>query len=113
MDPAKVQPEKAAKVPRTPRQVKLYWPREKADLWQEFLEICKRDGHSASAEVLAFVDEQVRKRRPGNPQRPLDAYKTEACGHVFAWVPIPGHRGLSWVRCGLCGAKRGLELPPV
>ena len=42
--------------------------------WQRYLEICDRDGTNASREIRRFVEGQVAKRDPGNPQRTLGTY---------------------------------------
>jgi len=42
--------------------------------WQKYLEICERDGTNASREIRKFVEGQVAKRDPGNPQRTLGTY---------------------------------------
>jgi hypothetical protein len=72
--PSQVQPWKAKAVPRFPDQVKITWPREERPVWKHYLRICERDGHSASAEIRAWVKGQVALRAPGNPQTPLTVY---------------------------------------
>ena len=86
MEPSKIRPEQAAKIPKTPVRVMISWPEEARPVWEKFLAICKRDGHSASAEIREFIREQVEKRDPGNPQRPLEAFpgKSElTCEHEW------------------------------
>ena len=61
------------------KQFKIYGPDHFSPTWRKYLEICKRDGRSASEEIRIFVEGQVRGRDPGNPQRPITAY-------------APGHR---------------------
>lgn len=61
------------------KQFKIYGPPHFAPTWKKYLEICERDGRSASEEIRIFVEGQVRGRDPGNPQRPITAY-------------APGHR---------------------
>jgi len=61
------------------KEVKIYAPPRFKETWAKYLEICKRDGRSASEEIRVFVEGQVRGRDPGNPQRPITAYS-------------PGHR---------------------
>jgi hypothetical protein len=46
--------------------------------WKKFLEICQRDGQSASENLRVWVEGYVKRKDPGNPQRPLTAY---APGH--------------------------------
>lgn len=61
------------------KQFKIYGPAHFSKTWKKYLEICSRDGRSASEEIRIFVEGQVRGRDPGNPQRPITAYS-------------PGHR---------------------
>jgi len=61
------------------KQFKIYGPHHFTATWKKYLEICERDGRSASGEIRVFVEGQVRGRDPGNPQRPITAY-------------APGHR---------------------
>jgi len=61
------------------REVKIYIPEWFKPTWEEFLEICHRDGFSASEIIRDFIEEYVGRRAPGNPQRPLTAW-------------IPGHK---------------------
>jgi len=46
--------------------------------WEKFLEICERDGQSASELIRIWVEGYVHRKDPGNPQRPITAY---APGH--------------------------------
>ena len=61
------------------KQFKIYGPHHFTATWKKYIEICERDGRSASEEIRIFVRGQVRGRDPGNPQRPITAY-------------VPGHR---------------------
>lgn len=61
------------------KQFKIYGPPHFSPTWKKYLEICARDGRSASEEIRIFVEGQVRGRDPGNPQRPITAWS-------------PGHR---------------------
>jgi len=58
--------------------VNIYAPAWFKATWKKFLEICERDGVSASHLIRVWVDGYVQRRDPGNPQRPLTAY-------------VPGH----------------------
>lgn len=58
--------------------VTIYAPDHFKATWKKFLEICERDGQSASELVRIWVEGYVQRKDPGNPQRPLTAY---APGH--------------------------------
>ncbi|MBA7702355.1 hypothetical protein ES703_111119 [subsurface metagenome] len=58
--------------------VNIYAPAWFKATWKKFLEICERDGVSASHLIRVWVDGYVKRKDPGNPQRPLTAY-------------VPGH----------------------
>lgn len=58
--------------------VTIYAPPHFKATWKKFLEICERDGQSASELVRIWVEGYVERKDPGNPQRPLTAY---APGH--------------------------------
>ena len=61
-----------------PRQFKIYGPPHFTPTWTKFLEICDRDGQSASELIRVWVEGYVHRKDPGNPQRPITAY---APGH--------------------------------
>ena len=52
----------------------FYGPAYFASTWDKFLEICKRDGQSASRLLCIWIEGYVHRKDPGNPQRPLTAY---------------------------------------
>jgi len=56
------------------KQFKIYGPAHFRATWEKFLAICTRDGTNASKEIRIFVEGQVARRDPGNPQRTLGAY---------------------------------------
>ena len=56
----------------------IYAPSHFKVTWKKFMEICERDGQSASELVRIWVEDYVERKDPGNPQRPLTAY---APGH--------------------------------
>jgi len=56
------------------KQFKIYGPTHFAATWKKYLEICERDGTNASKEIRQYVRDQVARREPGNPQRPLTAF---------------------------------------
>ncbi|GAH48039.1 unnamed protein product, partial [marine sediment metagenome] len=60
------------------RQFKIYGPPHFVPTWEKFLEICERDGQSASSLIRIWVEGYVHRKDPGNPQRPITAY---APGH--------------------------------
>lgn len=60
------------------KEVAIYAPPHFKATWKKFLEICERDGQSASELVRIWVEGYVQRKDPGNPQRPLTAY---APGH--------------------------------
>ena len=64
------------------KDVKIYMPDHFKETWAKYLEICRRDGKTASAEIRLFVDGQVKRRDPGNPQRPITAYSPGHRDHV-------------------------------
>ena len=64
------------------REVKIYVPDHFKETWAKYLEICRRDGRSASEEIRLFIKGQVKKRDPGNPQRPITAYSPGHRDHV-------------------------------
>ena len=59
-------------------KVSIYAPTWFKSTWKKFLEICERDRVSASHLIRVWVEGYVRRKDPGNPQRPLTAY-------------VPGH----------------------
>jgi len=59
-------------------KVSIYAPVGFKATWRKFLEICERDRVSASHLIRVWVEGYVRRKDPGNPQRPLTAY-------------VPGH----------------------
>ena len=54
--------------------VNIYAPVGFKATWKRYLEICDRDGKSASREIRKFVEGQVARRDPGNPQRTLGTF---------------------------------------
>jgi len=60
------------------KEVTIYAPPHFKATWKKFMEICERDGQSASELVRIWVTGYVERKDPGNPQRPLTAY---APGH--------------------------------
>lgn len=56
------------------KEVTIYAPLHFKATWKKFLEICERDGQSASELVRIWVEGYVQRKDPGNPQRPLTAY---------------------------------------
>ena len=59
---------------REDRKVAIYATPGFKATWRKFLEICERDGVSASHLVRVWVEGYVARKDPGNPQRPLTAY---------------------------------------
>lgn len=56
------------------KQFKIYGPDHFRLTWEKFVAICARDGTSASEAIRLFVEGQVAKRDPGNPQKTIGAY---------------------------------------
>jgi len=54
--------------------VNIYAPVGFKSTWSKYLEICDRDGTNASREIRKFVEGQVARRDPGNPQTTLGTY---------------------------------------
>ena len=55
-------------------EVKIYAPPHFKATWRKFLEICERDGVSASHLIRVWVEGYVQSKDPGNPQRPITAW---------------------------------------
>ena len=62
-----------------PKQYKIYGPDHFRATWAKFLEICQRDGQSGSELIRVWVEGYVKRKDPGNPQRPITAW---AAGHM-------------------------------
>ena len=56
------------------KEVKIYAPPHFKATWEKFIEICERDGQSASGLVRVWVEGYVERKDPGNPQRPITAW---------------------------------------
>ena len=56
------------------RQFKIYGPAHFRATWEKFLEIAHRDGQTASELIRIWVEGYVKRKDPGNPQRPITAY---------------------------------------
>ena len=56
------------------KQFKIYGPTHFRSTWEKFLAICERDGTNASKEIRQFVEGQVAKRNPGNPQKTIGSF---------------------------------------
>ena len=56
------------------KQFKIYGPARFAATWRKFLEICERDGQSASELIRIWVEGYVARKDPGNPQPPITAF---------------------------------------
>lgn len=52
-------------------------PKEKEDLWPRFISSCKRDGTSASAQIVGFMERFLITHEPGNPQTAITSYSPE------------------------------------
>ena len=59
---------------REDRKVAIYATPGFKATWRRFLELCERDGVSASHLVRVWVEGYVARKDPGNPQRPLTAF---------------------------------------
>lgn len=66
------------------KDVKVYCPPRFKPIWAKFVEICERDGTSASEQIRIWVEGQVRRRDPGNPQRPITSYTPGHQDHAAA-----------------------------
>ena len=87
------------------KKVAIYAPPHFKATWRKFLEICERDGVSASHLVRVWVEGYVQRKDPGNPQPPLTA-----------WVPgHEDHEALQvkelYRQLFVAADKRGGELP--
>ena len=56
------------------RLYQIYGPTHFRATWEKFLEICSREGQSASGLIRIWVENYVRLKDPENPQPPLTAY---------------------------------------
>lgn len=56
------------------KHINIYAPVGFKATWDLYVEICERDKVSASREIRKFVEGQVARRKPGNPQPPLTAF---------------------------------------
>jgi hypothetical protein len=56
----------------------IYGPAHFRATWAKFLEISQRDGQSGSELIRIWIEGYVKRKDPGNPQRPITAY---APGH--------------------------------
>lgn len=56
------------------KEVKIYCPVGFRATWEKYLAICKRDGTNASREVRIYVEGQVARRDPGNPQTTMESH---------------------------------------
>ena len=52
-------------------------PKEKQDLWKRFKFSCKRDGCSASSQIVGFMERFLITHEPGNPQTAITSYSPE------------------------------------
>ena len=75
------------------RKVSIYAPPRFKATWRKFLEICERDGQSASELIRIWVEGYVARKDPGNPQRPLTAWtpghpdeEARQTQDLFAWL---------------------------
>ena len=55
-------------------RVEIYAPAHFRATWRKYLKICERDGTNASTQIRQFVQGQVARRDPGNPQRTLGTF---------------------------------------
>lgn len=56
------------------KHISIYVPIGFKATWEIFLKICERDGTNAATEIRKYVELQVKRRAPGNPQPPLTAF---------------------------------------
>lgn len=75
------------------KQHEIYAPPWFKPTWKKFKEICKRDGQSVSEVIQVWVDGYVRRKDPGNPQRPLTAWveghedeEARQTQEIYAWL---------------------------
>lgn len=61
------------------KHYEIYGPPHFRATWTKFLEICERDGQSASELIRIWIEGYVERKDPGNPQRPITAW---APGHM-------------------------------
>ena len=52
-------------------------PKEKQGLWKRFKFSCKRDGCSASSQIVGFMERFLITHEPGNPQTAITSYSPE------------------------------------
>ena len=56
------------------KQFKIYGPAHFRSTWERYKAICARDGTNMSEQIRIFVEGEVARRDPGNPQQPITAY---------------------------------------
>jgi len=52
------------------------------EAWKAFVELCRKEGSSASAKLEEFIQQYVRDHNPGNPQTDLRIYSRPAAPKV-------------------------------
>ena len=81
---------------------KFYYDDGLTGTWDKFIEICRREGSSASKKLREFIIEYVADHEPGNPQLKLDRVLEDGgprgpvcdvCGQVAKYrVNLPGRQ---------------------
>jgi len=64
-------------------------PKEKQGLWKRFKFSCKRDGCSASSQIVGFMERFLITHEPGNPQTAITSYSPEGQitqAQVEGWI---------------------------
>jgi len=70
-------------------QAIFYIKKAKENLWERFVYSCKRDGTTASTQLVGFMERFLITHEPGNPQTAITSYSPEGQitqAQVEGWV---------------------------
>lgn len=70
-------------------QAFFYIKKDKENLWDRFMFSCKRDGTTASAQLVGFMERFLITHEPGNPQTAITSYSPEGQitqAQVEGWI---------------------------
>ena len=70
-------------------QAFFYIKKDKENLWDRFMFSCKRDGTTASAQIVGFMERFLITHEPGNPQTAITSYSPEGQitqAQVEGWI---------------------------
>ena len=70
-------------------QAIFYIKKAKENLWERFVYSCKRDGTTASTQLVSFMERFLITHEPGNPQTAMTSYSPEGQitqAQVEGWI---------------------------